>query len=163
MRNKWLVRIVLFCSMIALMLVMTTVRTQNAGDRLNKHLTVSRGRTVTCTVDLAKEGSVKKLLNPNIYTLYLRLETEALPLRCEGKSNEMELFLSQGTKKGIWTELQTDEKLAKRRGVIPLNVELKVPREALERYAVAQGELVLYSEQGEYGKIILKVLNSEKK
>lgn len=163
MRKKWLVRMVLFCSMAVLMFAISTIRTQNAGDHLNKRIAMSQGRTVTCTVDLAREGSVKQLLNPNIYTLYLRLETEAKNLRCEAKSGEMELFLSQGTKKGIWTELQADEKLAKRRGTIPLNVELKVPKEALARYEVARGELVLYSEKGEYGKILLKVVNSEKK
>lgn len=87
-------------------------------------------------MDLGQQGVVKKLLNPNMYTLYLRLQTDSKePLRCSG--SDMEMFLSQGTKKGIWTELLPTDALRAKGAAIPLNVELCVPREALNKHDVA--------------------------
>ena len=160
MSKKWLLRIVLFLAMIAVMFGMTAIRSENARDRLNAKINLTKGKTATCTVDLGQQGVVKKLLNPNMYTLYLRLQTDSKePLLCSG--SDMEMFLSQGTKKGIWTELLPSDALKSRSGRIPLNVELRVPREALKNHDVAQGVLKFYSGQEEYARVIIKVINSE--
>ena len=72
----------------------------------------------------------------------------------------MEMFLSQGTKKGIWNELKADEPLKARGKWLPLNVELRVPRESLNKHDVAQGTLKFYAGQREYAQVIIKVINS---
>ena len=159
MSKKWLLRIVLFLAMIAVMFGMTAIRSENARDRLNAKINLTKGKTATCTVDLGQQGVVKKLLNPNMYTLYLRLQTDSKePLLCGG--SDMEMFLSQGTKKGIWNELKADEPLKARGKWLPLNVELRVPREALNKHDVAQGTLKFYAGQREYAQVIIKVINS---
>ena len=150
----------LFIAMLAVMFVMTGIRSENARDRLNAKINLTKGKTATCTVDLGQQGVVKKLFNPNMYTLYLRLQTDSKePLLCSG--SDMVMFLSQGTKKGIWTELLPSDALKSRNGWIPLNVELRVPREALKKQDVAQGVLKFYSGQEEYARVIIKVINSE--
>lgn len=150
----------LFIAMLAVMFVMTGIRSENARDRLNAKINLTKGKTATCTVDLGQQGVVKKLFIPNMYTLYLRLQTDSKePLLCSG--SDMEMFLSQGTKKGIWTELLPSDALKSRSGRIPLNVELRVPREALKNHDVAQGVLKFYSGQEEYARVIIKVINSE--
>ena len=160
MSKKWLERMALFIAMLAVMFVMTGIRSENARDRLNAKINLTKGKTATCTVDLGQQGVVKKLFNPNMYTLYLRLQTDSKePLLCSG--SDMEMFLSQGTKKGIWTELLPYDALKSRSGRIPLNVELRVPREALKNHDVAQGVLKFYSGQEEYARVIIKVINSE--
>ena len=160
MSKKWLRRMALFIAMLAVMFVMTGIRSENARDRLNAKINLTKGKTATCTVDLGQQGVVKKLLNPNMYTLYLRLQTDSKePLLCSG--SDMEMFLSQGTKKGIWTELLPSDALKSRSGRIPLNVELRVPREALKNHDVARGVLKFYSGQEEYARVIIKVINSE--
>lgn len=161
MSKKWLLRIVLFLAMIAVMFGMTAIRSENARDRLNAKINLTEGKTATCTVDLGQQGVVKKLLNPNMYTLYLRLQTDSKePLRCSG--SDMEMFLSQGTKKGIWTELLPTDALRAKGAAITLNVELRVPREALNKHDVAQGTLKFYAGQKEYAQVIIKVINSER-
>ena len=153
-------RMALFIAMLAVMFVMTGIRSENARDRLNAKINLNKGKTATCTVDLGQQGVVKRLLNPNMYTLYLRLQTDSKePLLCSG--SDMEMFLSQGTKKGIWTELLPSDALKSRNGWIPLNVELRVPREALKKQDVAQGVLKFYAGQEEYARVIIKVINSE--
>ncbi len=160
MSKKWLERMALFIAMLAVMFVMTGIRSENARDRLNAKINLTKGKTATCTVDLGQQGVVKKLFNPNMYTLYLRLQTDSKePLLCSG--SDMEMFLSQGTKKGIWTELLPSDALKSRSGWIPLKVQLRVPREALKNHDVAQGVLKFYSGQEEYARVIIKVINSE--
>lgn len=160
MSKKCLLRIVLFLAMIAVMFGMTAIRSENARDRLNSKINLAAGKTVTCTVDLGQQGFLKRILNPNMYTLYLRLQTDSKePLLCSG--SDMEMFLSQGTKKGIWTELLPSDALKFKGRWIPLNVELRVPREALKNHDVAQGVLKFYSGQEEYARVIIKVINSE--
>ena len=159
MSKRWIIRAVLFLAMVAVMFGMTAVRPENAKDRLNAKINLTTGKTVTCTVDLGKQGAIKQFFNPNIYTLYLRLQTDAKePLRCNASG--MEMFLSQGTKKGIWNELKPEETLKSRGKWIPLNVELKVPREALKEHDVGQGVLKFYTGQKEYAQVIIKVVNS---
>ena len=159
MSKKWVGRISIFIAMLAVMFVMTGIRSENARDRLNAKINLTKGKTATCTVDLGQQGVVKKLLNPNMYTLYLRLQTDSKePLLCRG--SDMEMFLSQGTKKGIWNELKADEPLKARGKWLPLNVELRVPREALNKHDVAQGTLKFYAGQKEYAQVIIKVINS---
>ena len=160
MSKKWLRRLALFIAMLAVMFAMTAIRSENARDRVNAKINLTKGKTATCTVDLGQQGVVKKLLNPNMYTLYLHLQTDSKePMLCSG--SDMEMFLSQGTKKGIWTELLPSDALKSRSGRIPLNVELRVPREALKNHDVAQGVLKFYSGQEEYARVIIKVINSE--
>ena len=159
MSKKWLRRMALFIAMLAVMFVMTGIRLENARDRLNAKINLTKGKIATCTVDLGQQGVVKKLLNPNMYTLYLRLQTDSKEsLLCRG--SDMEMFLSQGTKKGIWNELKADEPLKARGKWLPLNVELRVPREALNKHDVAQGTLKFYAGQREYAQVIIKVINS---
>ena len=159
MSKKWLLRVVLFVAMVAVMFGMTAIRPENAKDRLNSKINLAAGKTVTCTVDLGQQGFLKRMLNPNIYTLYLRLQADTNePLRCS--CSDMEMFLSQGTKKGIWTELLPTDALRAKGAAIPLNVELRVPREALNRHDVAQGTLKFYAGQREYAQVIIKVINS---
>ena len=67
MSKKWLLRIVLFLAMIAVMFGMTAIRSENARDRLNSKINLAAGKTVTCTVDLGQQGFLKRILNPNIY------------------------------------------------------------------------------------------------
>ena len=159
MSKKCLLRIVLFLAMIAVMFGMTAIRSENARDRLNSKINLAAGKTVTCTVDLGQQGFLKRILNPNMYTLYLRLQTDSKePLLCSG--SDMEMFLSQGTKKGVWTKLLPSDALKFKGRWIPLNVELRVPREALKNHDVAQGVLKFYSGQAEYARVIIKVINS---
>ncbi len=164
MNKVWLKRIALFVFMIAVMFGLTVFKDQNRNDRASKKFALQEGKTITTTVDLGKQGSLKMLLNPNIYTIYGRVEpgTNA-KLRCEGSSDNMSMMLSQGTKKGIWDVLQPNETLKKRRNSTTLNVELYVPKEALQNKDVAQGELKFYDGDKLYSTVIVKVVNSAAK
>ena len=174
MSKKWVIRIALFCAMLVVML--SAAKLRMGSDSMSQNIALAPGKSVACTVDLAKEGALKRLLSPNIYALSLRIQPEAKAnLRVEGSG--MEMFLSQGSKKGIWTELTPTDELQYKAGKgknkhgqgknmarnIPLNVELRVSREALEKHDVAQGTLKFYAGKKEYAQVIIKVINSKVK
>ena len=62
-------------------------RSENNYDKHYFRAKLARGQEVHCQIDLGKEGELKYLLQPNIYTLYLRLmpEDKQAQLRCEGE------------------------------------------------------------------------------
>ena len=171
MSKKWVIRIALFCAMLVVML--SAAKLRMGSDSMSQNIALASGKSVACTVDLAQEGVLKRLLSPNIYALSLRIQPEdKAKLRVEGSG--MDMFLSQGSKKGIWTELTPADELQYKAGKgknmqgqgkninsnIPLNVELRVPLEALNRHDVAQGTLRFYAGQKEYAQVIIKVINS---
>ena len=174
MSKKWLIRIALFCAMLVVML--SAAKLRMGSDSMSQNIALASGKSVACTVDLAQEGVLKRLLSPNIYALSLRIQPEdKAKLRVEGSG--MEMFLSQGSKKGIWPELKPMDELQYKAGKgknmqgqgknissnIPLNVELRVPREALNKHDVAQGTLKFYAGQKEYAQVIINVINSKVK
>lgn len=145
--------------------------TFNKGDFSTKSITLKKGQTVTHVVDLRKEGFIKSIFQPNVYSTYIRIKVDGMPkLSCKGESENMQLYLSQGSKKGYWPELKEDmiletngKRMAKTRNasmfagstVLAVNVELK-----LKDKSDGKGKLILSENGQEYGIIELKVIKS---
>lgn len=168
---KSLKNIVLFVFGAVLIFLLAYSNSFNRGDYNTKRIVIKRGQTITYTIDLGKEGAIKRILQPNVYSVYLRVKAEeGSKLSCKAYSKDMQLFLSQGTKKGIWSELTENKilepmsaKLIKnqntlekaRQGHLPINVELKLLN---KEKSVYDGKLLLMENGKEYGVINLKVL-----
>lgn len=108
MNKKMLKRVLAFLLMAAVMVGLVFFRSENNYDKHYFRAKLARGQEVHCQIDLGKEGELKYLLQPNIYTLYLRLlpEDKQAQLRCEGEG--MQLLLSRSSKKGLWKKLAPD-------------------------------------------------------
>ena len=122
-----------------------------------------RGQEVHCQIDLGKEGELKYLLQPNIYTLYLRLlpEDKQAQLRCEGEG--LQLLLSRNSKKGLWRKLQPDEMLKPYKGQLGVSAELYFSPGQLKQRYVQKGKIKFYDAQGLYGTVVVDVINSRVK
>lgn len=116
-----------------------------------------------CRIDLGKEGELKYLLQPNIYTLYLRLlpEDKQAQLRCEGEG--LQMLLSRSSKKGLWRKLQPDEMIKQYKGQMSVSAELYCSPEQLQKYHVQQGKIKFYDAHGLYGTVVIDVINSRVK
>ncbi len=146
-----------FAAMVLLMLGLAFFRSENDYDKLYYKAGLARGQELHCTVDLSREGRLKQCLQSNIYTLYLRLQPKekSVRLRCEAEGVTM--LLSQGSKKGLWRQLETGEFLQLQRGRLPLSVELYVERGT----AAQQGKIKFYDEQGAlYATVLVDVVKS---
>lgn len=147
----------------------------NRGERGFKVLELEKGKSYTYTVDLAKQGPIKKLLQSGTYSINFKLKTKDNPqLKLKADKGNMELYLSQGYKKGLWPPLQEDAVLMDRgarsakvssarkpvKGTeLPLNVELRVPES--NRAKAGEAKLVFYEAGKEYATINIKVINSK--
>lgn len=131
------------------------------GDRSFHRFTMEEGGEYTYTMDVGKMGIVKYLVEPNVMTLYMRFNVPAdvQDLRCEVEG--VECFASQGSKKGVWKKLTSSDILQRGKGdQVPLNLELKVPREDVHRYNVADGKVSFTSAGKSYAVMRLKIINS---
>lgn len=67
------------------------------------------------------------------------------------------MLLSQGSKKGLWRQLEPGEVLQLQRGRLPLSAELYVARDTVAQ----QGKIKFYDEQGAlYATVLIDIVNS---
>lgn len=63
-------------------------------------------------------------------------------------TNGIQAIISQSSKKGIWSKLNEGDILNKNdKSVIPLNIELKVPRENIYRHDIMNGNLKILNKK----------------
>lgn len=163
MNKNWLKKIILFVLMAAVMFGLVQYRSANDFDKDFAKINLAEGKTVHYTVDLGKEGSLKYLLQPNIYTVYFRLHTADKNVKLSCASEGVTMMLAQSSKKGVWRELESRQLLRRDRGSLPLNVEIYLPREAVKQYHVAQGRIKFYDGKKEYAAVLVDIVNSRYK
>lgn len=64
MNRIWLKRTGLFAFMLAVMFGLMLLRGENAHERAYKAAPLAPGKTISCTVDLGRQGFLKSWLNP---------------------------------------------------------------------------------------------------
>lgn len=160
MDKKWLKRIALFCLMIGFMFSLLLLRATNDYDRDFVRFKLPRNAQIHYTIDLAKEGDLKYLVQPNIYTVYFRLQPQDKNIKLTCKSEGVQMILSQGSKKGIWTKLAPEQQLYKDRGTFPVSAELYVPRASVKQHDVGKGRIVFYEGEQQYAMILVEIINS---
>ena len=84
MHNEFWKKIGLFLAMIGIMFGLMVFREENEYDKEFVKLKLVPQQTVEYNVDLSKEGILKRYLQPEKYTLYLRLRgaSKNEPLYC---------------------------------------------------------------------------------
>ena len=163
MNKKMLKRVLAFVLMAAVMVGLVFFRSENNYDKHYFRAKLARGQEVHCRIDLGKEGELKYLLQPNIYTLYLRLmpEDKQAQLRCEGEG--LQILLSRSSKKGLWRKLAPDEMIKQYKGQLGVSAELYFSPEQLKQRHVQQGKIKFYDAKGLYGTVVVDVINSRVK
>lgn len=146
---------------VACMVLLGVFKTQNDGDRSFQRLELQQGQSVDCIVDIGKMGMLKYWLEPNIMTVGLRCHTTdaVIGLRCEVEG--IRAIVSQAGKKGRWKSLQADDILVQRgKNILPLNLELSVAADNINRKNVQNGKVKLWSKDELYAVINLQIINS---
>ena len=160
MDKKWVKRIALFCLMIGFMFSLLVLRVTNDYDRDFVKFKLPRASQAHYVIDLGKEGGLKYFVQPNIYTVYFRLQPQEKNVKLTCRSEGVQMILSQGSKKGIWTKLSPEQELHRERGQLPVSVELYVPRDSVQKYDVGKGKLLFYDGDKLYATILVEIVNS---
>lgn len=163
MDKQWWKRIALFIAMLGFMFALLLVREMNVHDKGFTKLQLAKDAQVSYVVDLGKEGGLKYLVQPNVYSAYLRLQPQKKNVKLTCRGEGLEMMLSQGSKKGVWEKLNAQQVLQKQFGALPLSVELRVPRESVKQYHVGKGAIKLYEGEKLYATIAVEVVNSRYK
>lgn len=152
-------------SLLAMLVIfaMGMFKGQINGDRSFHKLNLEQGGEYTYTLDVGKMGVVKYLVEPNVMTLYLRCKVpaEVSALCCEVTG--IENFASQGSKKGVWKAVSKEDVLTKssKGNDIPLNLELKVSRDDINKYEVGSSKVVFTNDNKPYAVLDIKIINSK--
>ena len=162
--NKLNAKNILFALLAMLMIfAMGIFKGQINGDRSFHRLNLEQGGEYNYTLDIGKMGVVKYFVEPNVMTLYLRCKVPASvqDLRCEIEG--IENFASQGSKKGVWKAIAEDEvlKIEPKGKIIPLNLEIAVPRENVYKRDVANGKIHFYSGNKSFATLNVDIINSK--
>lgn len=153
-------KILCFVLAVLAMFALMKYRSANDYDKEFAKISLARGKTVQQVVDIGKEGDLKYLLQPNVYTIYFRLQANDKNAGLYCTSEGVKMMLAQSSKKGVWRELAPKQALRWERGTLPLSVELYVPLEATRRYNVGQGKIKIYGGDKEYATVLLNIVNS---
>ena len=78
-------KILLVAAAVMAMILLSSFKMQNEGDRSLKKIVLNKNKSVEYTVDVGKMGLLKYWLEPNVFSVALRCQTEddTLKLRCE--------------------------------------------------------------------------------
>lgn len=137
----------------------------NEQERFFVAVRLNENKTAEKTIDISQYGQLKYYLNPNILSVYLRLDNkkakyEHLTYRLSG----VQAYVSQGSKKSVWEPVMQGEPLTLvRKGSLPLNLELNIPVADTKKYNVAKGELTIYEREQPVAVVRLNIINSKGK
>lgn len=160
-KYRWLKRTIIFILAVMLMFTLAAFRKENNYDKEYYKLNLERGQTLQCLIDLGRQGDLKYLVQPNIYTVYLRLQLpdDVANIYCE--SEGITMLLSQSSKKGYWQELLPKQPLQRFRDSLPVSAEIYFSKEEIKQYRVKQGKIKFYDNDGLYAQVELNVINSK--
>lgn len=151
-------QIILFALSIAVMFVLHSIKQENAYDRYFIKVNLDKQPQQELVIDMGKQGLLKRLLQPNKMTIYLTCKTKAEAVSCSVEN--IDCLLSQSSKKGPWNVLSDGTILEEAFDALPLNMEITLPKENMDKHVISKGSLRFYSDGKLYHKISLRFIDS---
>lgn len=113
------------------------------------------------TIDIGKEGPIKYYLDPNEMTIYLRLYNDLDRENITFDTADLQVIASQNSKRSAWKKVEAGSLLYDRGPhIIPLNLEIKLPKDAIYHFYVHRGYVNIYSNKEKIAEIELEFINS---
>ena len=137
---------------------------ENRGDSSIKSLSLAKTEKLEWVVDLAEMGSLKYYLEPNVMSLYLRIQDPPKGKTLTYEIKDLEGVVTQASKKSIWKPVFPGDTLtAKNRGYTPLFLELHFPRAKVHQYEVQQGTIRILADSRKAADVAVRIINSNYK
>lgn len=160
--NRKIISIVLVILTILAMFMLEKFTDENKSDKVYQKIDLTQNYITDCTIDINDMGIVKYYIEPNIISVYLRIKVDKNAKNLSYTTENLDVIVSQGTKKGIWPKLKPEDELEKnKKNIVPLNLELRLPNENIHQYNVSQGKVKILSNQQVIGEININIINSK--
>lgn len=160
--NRKIISIVLVILTILAMFMLEKFTDENKSDKVYQKIDLTQNYITDCTIDINDMGIVKYYIEPNIISVYLRIKVDKNAKNLAYTTENLDVIVSQGTKKGIWPKLKPEDELEKnKKNIIPLNLELRLPNEDIHQYNISQGKVKILSNQQVIGEININIINSK--
>ena len=137
-------------------------REVNEAERSVVRLQIPHKGVQTETLDIARQGMLKRYWQPGVVSFSIKGKIDPqlnanVQLRFTGAQG----YVSQGSKKSCWKEIKdTDNLQVRKNGVLPVNIEIDIPREDTKRYQVGSAELEFLAAGQSLSKVKLYIINS---
>lgn len=159
--NKKIKRVIAFVIALALTFVASSYRNENNNERVRFALATKQTKDNVITVDLAKQSVFKYYIQPNVFSFYGRGIVTGNAENILVKFTGIDTYASQGSKKSVWTELNTNENLKiDGKGRIIVNWEAKIPWFSTRRYNVAMAKCELFQDNKLVNVTKFNIINS---
>lgn len=151
-------QILLFVLSVVVMFALYGIKQENTYDRYFIRVNLDKQPQQELVIDMGKQGLLKRWLQPNKMTIYLTCKTQAKDISCS--VDNIDCLMSQSSKKGPWKELPKGAILEESFGALPLNMEITLPKDHLDKKLISQGSLKFYSKDKLYHEVSFKFINS---
>lgn len=161
--NKLIKIIVTAVITVLIIFFLNDLKKQNNYDRYFKSVDLSQNNTVTYVIDIAKMGTIKYYLQPDTFSMYLKLKNDCCLDNISFKLDNLKAVASQSSKKGEWKKLDSGSVLqVKDDRYIPLNLEINIPTDK-RSYQLHDGSIIILQNEKIIKIIELKFVNSKYK
>lgn len=159
--KKKIIMILFFWLAIGITIAAGVFRDVNDNERGRFTFQIQEENKQVVIIDLADQGKLKYYLQPGTITLYGRGKNILQDTETYAKFYGVKGFLSQGSKKSIWTELKEDMplKTGKNR-IVPINIEVEIPYTKTRQYEVGAAILELWNDNQLANSIHFQFINS---
>lgn len=164
MQNRHVKHALYIVAGLLIMLGLHFYESENRGDSSIKAISLAKTEKMEWVVDLAKMGPLKYYLEPNVMSLYLRIQDTPKNKTLTYQMENLDGVVTQASKKSIWRPIMPGDTLKSRgRGYNPLFLELHFPREKVSQYAVQQGTIRILADRQQAAEITVRIINSKYK
>ena len=164
MKNNGLKGIVCFLLAAIIAIGAGFYREINDKERVRFSLQIPQKQVKVVTVDLAKQGKIKYYLQPDVLSFYGRGKVTGDNGKLTAKFSGFDSYISQGSKKSIWSELQGDDVVkVKPDGSLTVNVEVRLPKDKIHNYDIGKASLIFFQENKIVSETQFVIINSSYK
>lgn len=161
--EKYLKPTAAFLVMLLFAIGLGFFRQVNEAERVQFKVDLPQKQEQIVVIDIGQQGLLKYYLQPEVISFYGRGTVKGNFKNLQIKFTGLESFISQGSKKSNWQELQSDEFLQVRKnGRLVINLEGKIPKDKLDFYQVGEAQLQLLSDGQVMSTVYFKIINSKK-
>lgn len=161
--NKILKNILLLICIAGSIFLLNNLKEENNFERYFTTIDLKQNKEVIYEIDVGKMGKLKRYLQPEVFSLYLRLKNDNDLDNVSFRLDNLQALASQNSKKSEWKEIFQGEMLKSEKKKIILNLDIYIPDNPNKVYCFNQGKILITNNDKVVKEIKIKFIDSQYK